>query len=138
MSLKNVNTALIAVCTLFVLWLGLSFVLAPEASTHGVGLPTWSSGNGDGFLIMKGTRELAMGLVIGVLLITGHRRALGLVLLMEAVAPFGDMVNVLAHDGPLSAAFGIHGLTSAFIAVTGLLTLRETGRARPAPAPRTA
>ncbi|MYQ81308.1 MULTISPECIES: DUF4267 domain-containing protein [unclassified Streptomyces] len=138
MSLKNVNTALIAVCTLFVLWLGLSFVLAPEASTHGVGLPTWSSGNGDGFLIMKGTRELAMGLVIGVLLITGHRRALGLVLLMEAVAPFGDMVNVLAHDGPLSAAFGIHGLTSAFIAVTGLLTLRETGRVRRAPAPRTA
>ncbi|OKI99575.1 small membrane hydrophobic protein [Streptomyces sp. CB01249] len=138
MSLKNVNTALIAVCTLFVLWLGLSFVLAPEASTHGVGLPTWSSGNGDGFLIMKGTRELAMGLVIGVLLITGHRRALGLVLLMEAVAPFGDMVNVLAHDGPLSAAFGIHGLTSAFIAVTGLLTLRETGRVRRAPAPRPA
>nr|WP_203598468.1 DUF4267 domain-containing protein [Streptomyces sp. SID7909] len=129
---------MIAVCTLFVLWLGLSFVLAPEASTHGVGLPTWSSGNGDGFLIMKGTRELAMGLVIGVLLITGHRRALGLVLLMEAVAPFGDMVNVLAHDGPLFAAFGIHGLTSAFIAVTGLLTLRETGRARPTPAPRTA
>ncbi|MFK0101132.1 DUF4267 domain-containing protein [Streptomyces sp. NPDC091040] len=138
MSLKNVNTALIAVCTLFVLYLGLSFVLAPEASTHGVGLPTWSSGNGDGFLIMKGTRELAMGLVIGVLLVTGHRRALGLVLLMEAVAPFGDMVNVLAHDGPLSAAFGIHGLTSAFIAVTGLLTLRETGRARTAPAPRPA
>jgi len=138
MSLKNVNTALIAVCTLFVLYLGLSFVLAPEASTHGVGLPTWSSGNGDGFLIMKGTRELAMGLVIGVLLVTGHRRALGLVLLMEAVAPFGDMVNVLAHDGPLSAAFGIHGLTSAFIAVTGLLTLRETGRTRTAPAPRPA
>ncbi|MEU2026567.1 DUF4267 domain-containing protein [Streptomyces sp. NPDC016469] len=138
MSLKNVNTALATVCTLFVLYLGLIFILAPEASTHGVGLPVWSSGNGDGFLIMKGTRELAMGLIIGVLLITGHRRALGLVLLMEAVAPFGDMINVLAHHGPLSAAFGIHGLTSAFIAVTGLLTLRETGRARTRPVPRTA
>lgn len=137
MSLKNVNTALIAVCTLFVLYLGLTFILAPEASTHGVGLPEWPSGNGDGFLIMKGTRELAMGLVIGVLLVTGHRRALGLVLLMEAVAPFGDMINVLAHDGPLSAAFGIHGLTSAFIAATGVLTLRETGRGRAAAAPRT-
>ncbi|MFF7338908.1 DUF4267 domain-containing protein [Streptomyces sp. NPDC008163] len=138
MSLKNVNTALIAVCTLFVLYLGLTFILAPEASTHGVGLPTWPSGNGDGFLIMKGTRELAMGLVIGVLLVTGHRRALGLVLLMEAVAPFGDMINVLTHDGPLSAAFGIHGLTSAFIVVTGMLVLRETGRARTVPAPRAA
>ncbi|MCX0244741.1 DUF4267 domain-containing protein [Streptomyces drozdowiczii] len=138
MSLKNVNTALITVCTLFVLYLGLTFVLAPEASTHGVGLPTWPSGNGDGFLIMKGTRELAMGLVIGVLLITGHRRALGLVLLMEAVAPFGDMINVLAHGGPLSAAFGIHGLTSAFIAATGVLVLRETSPARTAPVPHPA
>ncbi|MGW1224090.1 DUF4267 domain-containing protein [Streptomyces sp. NPDC001478] len=132
MSPKNVNTALTTVCVLFVLWLGLSFILSPEASTHGVGLPTWSDGNGDGFLVMKGTREFAMGLVLGVLLLTGHRRALGWVLLMEAVAPFGDMINVLAHHGPASAAFGIHGLTAAVIAVTGLLILRETGGSRPA------
>lgn len=134
MSLKKVNTVLAAVCALFVLYLGLSFILAPEASTEGVGLPTWSDGNGDGFLIMKGTRELAMGLVIGVLLLTGHRRALGWVLLMEAVAPFGDMINVLGHDGSLAAAFGIHGLTSAFIAVAGLLIFRETSTT-PAHAP---
>lgn len=138
MSLKSVNTVLAAVAALFVLWLGLSFIVAPEASTHGVGLPTWSSGNGDGFLVMKGSRELAMGLVIGVLLVTGHRRALGWVLLMEAVAPFGDMVNVLAHHGSPAAAFGIHGLTAALIAVTGLLFLRETGEARRAPAPHNA
>lgn len=135
MSSKNVNTALATACALFVLYLGLSFVLAPEASTQGVGLPDWTAGDGDGFLIMKGTREVAMGLVIGILLVTGHRRALGWVLLMEAVAPFGDMINVLAHHGSLAAAFGIHGLTSALIALTGLLTLRETSRTHPAPAP---
>lgn len=84
---------------------------------------------------MKGTRELAMGLVIGILLVTGHRRALGWVLLMEAVAPFGDMINVLAHHGSLAAALGIHGLTAALIAITGLLTLRETRKAHQAPAP---
>lgn len=134
MSLKNVNTVLTTACVLFVLYLGLSFILAPESSTQGVGLPTWPAGNGGGFLIMKGTREFAMGLVIGVLLVTGHRRALGWVLLMEAVAPFGDMINVLAHHGPLAAAFGIHGLTSAVIATTGLLILRETGKAQVAPA----
>ncbi|MCK7625911.1 DUF4267 domain-containing protein [Streptomyces sp. RS10V-4] len=135
MSLKNVNTVLATACALFVLYLGLSFVLAPVASTQGVGLPNWPARNGDGFLIMKGTRELAMGLVIGVLLVTGHRRALGWVLLMEAVAPFGDMINVLAHQGPGAAAFGIHGLTSAVIAAIGLLTLRETGKAHKADAP---
>ncbi|MFI6894792.1 DUF4267 domain-containing protein [Streptomyces sp. NPDC050256] len=135
MSLKNVNTFLATACVLFVLWLGLSFILAPETSTQGVGLPTWPAGNGDGFLIMKGTRELSMGLVIGILLLTGHRRALGWVLLMEAVAPFGDMINVLAHHGSMAAAFGIHGLTSSVIVITGLLILRETGKAHEAPAP---
>ncbi|MCX4865593.1 DUF4267 domain-containing protein [Streptomyces sp. NBC_00825] len=138
MSLKNVNTVLAAAGALFVLYLGLSFILTPETSTPGVGLPNWPDGDGDGFLVMKGIREFAMGLVIGILLVTGHRRALGWVLLMEAVAPFGDMINVLAHHGSVAAAFGIHGLTSALIAITGLLILRETGNARKASAPASA
>jgi hypothetical protein len=134
MSLKNVNTVLATAVTLFVLYLGLSFILTPETSAPAVGLPNWPAGDGGGFLIMKGIREFAMGLVIGILLVTGHRRALGLALLMEAVAPFGDMINVLAHHGSMAAAFGLHGLTSALIAVTGLLTLRETRKVAAAPA----
>ncbi|MEU4504016.1 DUF4267 domain-containing protein [Streptomyces sp. NPDC024089] len=129
MSLKNVNTVLASAGALFVLYLGLSFILTPETSTPGVGLPNWPEGDGDGFLVMKGIREFSMGLVIGILLVTGHRRALGWVLLMEAVAPFGDVINVLAHHGSVAAAFGIHGLTAALIAITGLLILRETGKA---------
>ncbi|MEV5753165.1 DUF4267 domain-containing protein [Actinoallomurus sp. NPDC052308] len=132
MSLKNVNTVLAAAVVLFTLYLGISFVLTPETSAPGFGLPNWPSGDGGGFLIVKGSRELAMGLAMGVLLVAGHRRALGWVLLMVAVAPLGDMVNVLAHHGSMAAAFGIHGLTSALIAVTGLLILRESGKARKA------
>ncbi|MFC8128531.1 DUF4267 domain-containing protein [Streptomyces sp. NPDC057302] len=138
MSLKNVNTVLATAITLFVLYLGLSFILTPETSAPGVGLPNWPAGDGDGFLVMKGIREFAMGLVIGILLVTGLRRALGWVLLMEAVAPFGDMINVLAHQGSIAAAFGIHGLTSALIAITGLLTLRETSKTHKAAAPTSA
>ncbi|XVQ07117.1 DUF4267 domain-containing protein [Spirillospora sp. CA-255316] len=129
MSLKNINTILAAAGVLFTLYLGMSFVLPLESSFPG--LPNWPSGDG-GFLIVKGSREIAIGLAMGVLLVTGHRRALGWVLLMVAVAPFGDMVNVLAHHGSMAAAFGIHGLTSALIAVTGLLLLRETSKARKA------
>jgi uncharacterized protein DUF4267 len=103
MSLKNVNTVLTTLC----------FRPLPRVVLHpgpgGVHSRRWPAGlarrNGDGFLIMKGTRmkgtrEFSMGLVIGILLLTRHRRALGWVLLMEAVAPFGDMINVLAHHGP--------------------------------------
>ncbi|QFG24565.1 DUF4267 domain-containing protein [Actinomadura sp. WMMB 499] len=132
MSLKNINTVLATASVLFTLYLGMSSVLPIESSFPG--LPNWPSGDG-GFLMVKGSREIAMGLAMGVLLVTGHRRALGWVLLMVAVAPFGDMINVLAHHGSAAAAFGIHGLTSALIAVTGLLILRETRKARKATAP---
>ncbi|MFI6940440.1 DUF4267 domain-containing protein [Streptomyces sp. NPDC050418] len=131
MSLKNLNNTLIAVITLFVLYLGLSFILFPAASTPGVGLPTWPEGDGGGFLVMKGIREFSMGLVLVALWLTRHRRALGWVLLMEAVAPFGDMINVLTHHGSAAAAFGIHGLTAALIAATGALVLRETRTSAP-------
>ncbi|MFG6201344.1 DUF4267 domain-containing protein [Nonomuraea sp. JJY05] len=129
MSLKKINTVLATAVVLFTLYLGLSFVLPLETSFPG--LPNWPSGD-SGFPIVKGSREIAMGLAMGVLLVTGHRRALGSVLLMVAVAPFGDMVNVLAHHGSTAAAFAIHGLTSVLIAVTGLLILRETSKARKA------
>ncbi|MEU7747954.1 DUF4267 domain-containing protein [Nonomuraea sp. NPDC049158] len=129
MSLKKLNTVLATAVILFTLYLGLSFVLPLETTFPG--LPNWPSDD-SGFSVVKGSRELAMGLVMGILLVTGHRRALGWVLPMMAVAPFGDMVNVLAHHGPMAAAFGIHGLTSALIAVTGLLILRETSKARKA------
>jgi hypothetical protein len=132
MSLKKLNTVLATVGVLFTLYIGVSYVLTPETSAPNFGLPNWPSGDGDGFLILKGIRDIASGLVMGILLVTGHRRALGWVLLMEAVTPFGDMTNVLAHHGSMAAAFGIHGLTSALIVVTGLLTLRETSKARKA------
>ncbi|MEV5575170.1 DUF4267 domain-containing protein [Spirillospora sp. NPDC052269] len=138
MSLKKLNTVLATLNVLFVLYLGVSFVLSPATSTPDFGLPSWPSGDGGGFLVVKGFRDIATGLALGALLMTGHRRALGWVLLLEAVAPFGDMLNVLAHHGSKAAAFGIHGLTSTLVAATGLLILRETGKAlkiaAPAPA----
>jgi len=129
MSLKTVNTILAAAVTLFAFYLGFSFILSPETSAPGVGLPTWPEGDGGGFLVMKGIRELSMGLMTAILLVTGHRRALGLVLVMEAVAPFGDMINVLTHHGTVAAALGIHGFTAVVIALSGLLILWETRKA---------
>ncbi|MFE0463689.1 DUF4267 domain-containing protein [Kitasatospora sp. NPDC058965] len=126
MTLKTVNTALTTVGVLFILYIGVSYVLTPGTTAPGFGLPSWPSGDGDGFLILKGIRDIVSGLVLGVLLVTGQRRAMGWVLLVEALTPLGDMTNVLAHHGSAAVAFGVHGLTAAVIVVTGLLTLRET------------
>ncbi|MFE3498609.1 DUF4267 domain-containing protein [Kitasatospora sp. NPDC059146] len=133
MSLKTVNTALTTAGILFVLWFGLTFVLAPGTIAPTFGLPSWPAGDGGGFLVLKGVRDVANALILGVLLLTGQRRALAWVLLAGSVVPFGDMATVLAHHGSAGAAFGVHGPTGVAMVVIGLLTLWETRRLSGAP-----
>ncbi|MYS12213.1 DUF4267 domain-containing protein [Streptomyces sp. SID6041] len=126
MSLKKINTILAAAFILFILWFGSEFILRPELTAPEFGLPSWPSGDGGGFLIIKGIRDVVMALVLGVLLITGHRRALGWAMLVESLAAYGDMTTVLAHNGSTATAIGIHGLTATLMVMNGLLLLRET------------
>ncbi|MFD3678214.1 DUF4267 domain-containing protein [Streptomyces sp. NPDC058613] len=136
MLLKKINTVLAAAFILFILWFGGEFILRPETTAPGFGLPSWPSGDGDGdgFLIIKGIRDVVLALVLGILLVTGHRRALGWVLLVEALAAYGDMTTVLAHHGSVATALGVHGLTATLMVVNGLLIMRETRKAAAAPA----
>ncbi|GAA3515579.1 DUF4267 domain-containing protein [Actinocatenispora rupis] len=126
MSLKTINTVVTAAFILFILWFGSEFILTPAATAPTFGLPTWPSGDGGGFLVVKGIRDVVLALVLGILLVTGHRRALGWVLLVEALAAYGDMSTVLAHHGSVLTAFVVHCLTATLMVVNGLLLLRET------------
>ncbi|MEE6269240.1 DUF4267 domain-containing protein [Streptomyces diastatochromogenes] len=134
MSLKKINTFLAAAFILFILWFGVEFILSPEATAPGFGLPSWPSGDGGGFLIVKGIRDVVLALVLVILLVTGHRRALGWALLVEALAAYGDMATVLAHHGPVATALEVHGLTATLMVVNGLLIMRETRKVATAPA----
>ncbi|MEU6797537.1 DUF4267 domain-containing protein [Nonomuraea wenchangensis] len=135
MSLKKINTVLTAAFILFILWFGTDYLLSPETVAPGFGLPSWPSGDGGGFLIVKGIRDVVLALVLAVLLVTGHRRALGWVLLVESLAAYGDMTTVLAHHGSVATALGVHALTATLMAVNGLLMLRETRKAAAVPRP---
>ncbi|GAA3250976.1 DUF4267 domain-containing protein [Nonomuraea helvata] len=126
MSLKKINTVLAAAFILFILWFGSQYILSPETTAPTFGLPSWPSGDGGGFLITKGIRDVVMGLVLGILLVTGHRRALGWALLVEALAAYGDMTTVLAHHGSVATALSVHCLTATLMVVNGLLLMRET------------
>ncbi|MFE7930023.1 DUF4267 domain-containing protein [Streptomyces sp. NPDC057456] len=134
MSLKKTNTVLAAAFILFILWFGTEFILSPETTAPGFGLPSRPAGDGGGFLVVKGIRDVVMALVLGVLLVTGHRRALGLVLMVEALAAYGDMATVLTHHGSVATALGVHALTATLMVVNGLLIMRETRKAAAAPA----
>ncbi|MFI6873898.1 DUF4267 domain-containing protein [Streptomyces sp. NPDC050400] len=134
MTLKKINTVLAAAFILFILWFGTEFILIPETTAPTFGLPNYPSGDGGGFLVVKGIRDVVLALVLGVLLLTGHRRALGWALLVEAFAAYGDMTTVLAHHGSVATALGVHALTATAMVATGLSILRETRKVAPAPA----
>ncbi|MEU8005128.1 DUF4267 domain-containing protein [Catellatospora sp. NPDC049111] len=119
------------------LWFGATYILSPETIAPGFGLPSWPADDGGGFLIIKGIRDVVLALVLAILLVTGHRRALAWVLLVESLAAYGDMANVLAHHGSAATALGVHGLTATLMVVTGLLMMRETRASDAAAAPPT-
>ncbi|MFJ7590488.1 DUF4267 domain-containing protein [Streptomyces sp. NPDC097617] len=134
MSLKHLATALAGIGAAFILYVGLSYLLAPQATAADFGLPTWPRQEGSAFLAVKGVRDVGTGLVILALLVTGQRRALGWAMAAITFVPAGDMAVVLADGGSAGTAYGVHGATALAVALTAVLLLRE----RPAPGVRAA
>jgi hypothetical protein len=48
---------------------------------------------------LKGIRDIAAGLVVLTIMFAANRRAVGLVLFVFAIIPFGDMYVVLGSGG---------------------------------------
>ncbi|WP_073815874.1 DUF4267 domain-containing protein [Kitasatospora sp. CB01950] len=120
--LATVGTVLIG---LFPLWFGISYIVAPESTAPGFGLPAWPHGDAAMFLITKGIRDVVSGLVPLSLLLLGHRRASGWALLVTALIPIGDGTTILTHHGSTAMAFGVHWATAAFMLATAALVLIE-------------
>ncbi len=65
------------------------------------------------WLRFKGIRDIVSGLVVLILILTTNPRIVGISFLVESLAAFGDMSNVLGSGGSKQAAFSIHGATFA-------------------------
>ena len=66
---------------------------------------------------------LTFGLVVLAMILAADRRLVGIVLLVEAIIPLGDMSIILASGGSRSRAFSVHGVTCAVMLVVGLLLI---------------
>lgn len=120
--IANVLTVVIGVG---IIAIGARFLIQPEASAAGFGVPEWPHGTAAAYFDIKGIRDIVSGLVPLGLLITGHRRALAVALTAETVTPVGDMIVVLTHGGSAATALGIHGATAVLVALTAGLLFRE-------------
>ncbi|WP_220378587.1 DUF4267 domain-containing protein [Streptomyces nymphaeiformis] len=126
--MRRLATVLSVLIGLFCLSFGSQFLLDPETAAAGYGIPAWPQGDAAGYFWLKAFRDLADGVVVLALLALGHRRALAWVLLLFAIAPFGDATTVITYGGPYATALGVHAATGVTLLVTaGLLFASSSG-----------
>ncbi|MGY3488587.1 hypothetical protein ACVW1C_006470 [Bradyrhizobium sp. USDA 4011] len=105
------GTALLV--ALGIIAIGIGYIASPRTMTRSFGLPLPESGiNIAWWLRLKGVRDIVAGVVVLAFMAFGTPRDVGIVLLVEAIIPSGDMLLILAAKGSTKSAFGIHGLTA--------------------------
>ena len=104
-----------------IILLGGMYLFNPRAATQSFGLPLPEAGaNVAWWLRLKGVRDIVSGLVLLALVIWGVPRLTGIVMLIQAMIPAGDMTLVLASKGSTKTAFGVHGLTAALMILAAI------------------
>ena len=112
-----------------ILFLGARFWLAPASASAAFGIahsPPPSAGL-TAWLSVKGTRDIASGLFVVLLMANRSPRLLGEFMLIASLIAYGDMVTVLRSGGPKGAAFGIHGFTGTLLVATGACLIAGAG-----------
>ncbi len=114
-------TGLALLLALAIIAIGAQYVANPRTATRSFGLPLPEEGaNIVWWLRLKGVRDIASGLIVLAFVTWGGPRAVGLILLIEAIVPVGDMLLILAAKGSAKSAFGIHGLTASLMILAAI------------------
>ena len=104
--------------------IGCFYIVSPERIVRGFGLqPPANDANTRAWLRTKGVRDVATGLAVLALMLTTDGRTVGIVILILAFIPLGDMFNVLISGGSKATAFSVHGLTCLVMLFAGLLLI---------------
>ncbi len=110
-----------ALAAIGIMGIGVMYLFSPRIMTHNFGLPLPEDGrNIVWWLRLKGTRDIVSGLVVLALIAWGNPYLLGVVLLIEAIIPTGDMTLILLAQGSTKTAYGVHGLTAALMAAAAI------------------
>jgi hypothetical protein len=116
------------VLALAIILIGGMYLARPMTAARGFGMPPPVDTAGIAWwLRLKGVRDIASGLVVLAVLAWGDPRMVGLVLLVEAFIPTGDMTVVLAARGKTGAALGMHGGTALVMVLTAIALLTGKG-----------
>ena len=108
-----------------IIFIGVRFYWGPAAASRDFGIansPATSTGF-TAWLSVKGTRDIASGLLVALLMANGSPRLLGEFLVVASLIPLGDAASVLRSGGKKAAAFGIHGATAVIMLATATILI---------------
>ena len=106
---------------LAIIAIGAQYVASPTTAVRSFGLRLPENGaNIPWWLRLKGVRDIVAGLAVLAFMAWGAPRGVGIILLVEAIFPVGDMLLILAAKGSTKSAFGIHGLTTVFMVLAAI------------------
>ncbi|MFD1541617.1 DUF4267 domain-containing protein [Nonomuraea guangzhouensis] len=105
---------------LLILFIGMRFLLAPQAAAAGYGVPAKKDG-GTTYLTIKGQRDAVYGLIGLALLFFVGARAEAWFMLVVAIIPLSDVVIVLRNGGTKAVAYGIHFATAVAVLICAAL-----------------
>lgn len=115
---------LAALVAVGIIVIGCFYLASPQRVLGSFGLkPPASDADTLAWLRLKGIRDIASGLVVLAMMLAEDWRLVGIVVLVEAVIPFGDMSIILGSGGSKSHAFSMHGVTCAVMIFVGLLLI---------------
>ncbi|WP_309112111.1 DUF4267 domain-containing protein [Saccharothrix sp.] len=126
--MKRLNTVLAGLIVLAGFYFGLSFLILGADAAAGFGITPWPTDEGAGYYVVKGVRDIAYGTTALILLLMGHRKALGYVILSNAIMPIGDCIAVATHGGTIGYALAVHGSAAVMVILIGVLLLVEQRR----------
>jgi hypothetical protein len=112
------------------IFIGTRFLLAPETAQAGYGIHFNAQGDYS-FHYIKGVRDVFSGLMICLLILTKHTKALGITLTVGTIIPFADMLIVLRKDynSLLQAVPHITAIIICAVVGTILLTSKTANKA---------
>ncbi|TAX59465.1 DUF4267 domain-containing protein [Rhizobium leguminosarum] len=106
---------------LAIIAIGTGYIASPTTMMRSFGLPLPEDGpNVAWWPRLKGVRDIVAGLLVLAFMMWGSQREVGIVLLIEAMIPAGDMLLILAAKGSTKSAFGIHGLTAVIMVLVAI------------------
>ena len=120
--LNAIPLFLAALIAVGIIVIGCFYLAAPQRISGTFGLkPPAPDADTRAWLRPKGIRDIAAGLIVLTMMLTAETRMVGIVLLVYAIIPLGDMSIVLGSDGSKARAFSVHGVTCAVMLVVGLV-----------------